>query len=172
MSSTASWRTFGSALAGALLAGAGCASLATGELIHEDDFRNGLGHWHIEAEKPGNIRAADGVLDIEVPANSEIILEGTVDPTERRREGPFGDHTGYYSLEDDFPDFHVKTVTHRAKPVYHTTIVGPPPQEDGFIGYAIERLMHPLMKMQIPELVDYHMPMEGVFHNLMIVSIE
>ncbi|HZE97163.1 MAG TPA: menaquinone biosynthesis decarboxylase [Planctomycetota bacterium] len=111
-------------------------------------------------------------LDIEVPANAEIILEGTVDPAERRREGPFGDHTGYYSLEDDFPVFRVNAVTHRAKPVYHTTIVGPPPQEDGYIGYAIERLMHPLMKLQIPEMVDYHMPMEGVFHNLMIVSIQ
>ncbi|MBV8881940.1 MAG: menaquinone biosynthesis decarboxylase, partial [Planctomycetaceae bacterium] len=111
-------------------------------------------------------------LDIHVPANAEIILEGTVDPTERRREGPFGDHTGYYSLDDDFPVFRVNAITHRSKPVYHTTIVGPPPQEDGYIGYAIERLMHPLMKMQIPEMVDYHMPMEGVFHNLMIVSID
>jgi 4-hydroxy-3-polyprenylbenzoate decarboxylase len=111
-------------------------------------------------------------LDIAVPANAEIILEGTVDPAERRREGPFGDHTGYYSLDDDFPVFRVNAVTHRAKPVYHTTIVGPPPQEDGYIGYAIERLMHPLMKMQIPEMVDYHMPMEGVFHNLMIISIK
>jgi 4-hydroxy-3-polyprenylbenzoate decarboxylase len=110
-------------------------------------------------------------LDLEVPANAEIVLEGTIDPAERRREGPFGDHTGYYSLEDDFPVFRVQCVTHRAKPVYHTTIVGPPPQEDGYIGAAIERLMLPLMKMQIPELADYHMPIEGIFHNLMIVSI-
>jgi 4-hydroxy-3-polyprenylbenzoate decarboxylase len=110
-------------------------------------------------------------LDLSVPANAEIVLEGTVDPQERRREGPFGDHTGYYSLEDDFPVFRVRAITHRAKPVYHTTIVGPPPQEDGVIGMAIERLMLPLMKMQIPELVDYHMPVEGIFHNLMIVSI-
>jgi len=110
-------------------------------------------------------------LDLSVPANAEIVLEGTVDPQERRREGPFGDHTGYYSLEDDFPVFRVRAITHRAKPVYHTTIVGTPPQEDGFIGAAIERLMLPLMKMQLPELVDYHMPIEGIFHNLMIVSI-
>jgi 4-hydroxy-3-polyprenylbenzoate decarboxylase len=110
-------------------------------------------------------------VEIEVPANAEIILEGTIDPQERRREGPFGDHTGYYSLDDDFPVFRIGCITHRAKPVYHTTIVGPPPQEDGFIGLAIERLMLPLMKMQIPELVDYHMPVEGVFHNLMILSI-
>ncbi len=111
-------------------------------------------------------------VEIDVPANAEIVLEGTVDPVERRREGPFGDHTGYYSLEDDFPVFRVQCITQRAKPVYHTTIVGAPPQEDGYIGYAIERLMLPLMKLQIPELVEYHMPMEGIFHNLMIVSIK
>ncbi len=110
-------------------------------------------------------------LDIEVPANAEIVLEGTIDPVERRTEGPFGDHTGYYSLEDEFPVFRVQAVTHRAKPVYHTIIVGPPVQEDDFMGTAIERLMLPLMKMQLPELVDYHMPYEGIFHNLMIVSI-
>lgn len=110
-------------------------------------------------------------VEIDVPANAEIVLEGTVDPVERRREGPFGDHTGYYSLDDEFPVFRINCITHRAKPVYHTTIVGTPPQEDGYIGYAIERLMQPLMKMTIPELVDYHLPIEGVFHNLMIVSI-
>jgi len=110
-------------------------------------------------------------VEIDVPANAEIVLEGTIDPQERRREGPFGDHTGYYSLDDDFPVFRIQAITHRAKPVYHTTIVGPPPQEDGYIGAAIERLMLPLMKMQLPELVDYHMPIEGVFHNLMILSI-
>jgi 4-hydroxy-3-polyprenylbenzoate decarboxylase len=110
-------------------------------------------------------------LDIDIPANAEIVLEGTIDPQERRREGPFGDHTGYYSLDDDFPVFRVQAITHRKNPVYHTTIVGTPPQEDGYIGMAIERLMQPLMKMQLPELVDYHMPIEGVFHNLMILSI-
>lgn len=111
-------------------------------------------------------------LDLEIPANAEIVLEGTIDPQERRREGPFGDHTGYYSLDDDFPVFRVHCVTMRQKPVYHTTIVGTPPQEDGWIGMAIERLMAPLMKMQLPELVDYHLPIEGVFHNLMLVSIK
>jgi len=111
-------------------------------------------------------------LDIDIPANAEIVLEGTIDPGERRREGPFGDHTGYYSLDDDFPVFRVQAITHRKNPVYHTTIVGTPPQEDGYIGMAIERLMQPLMKMQLPELVDYHMPMEGIFHNLMILSIK
>lgn len=110
-------------------------------------------------------------VDIEVPANAEIVLEGTIDPSERRREGPFGDHTGYYSLEDDFPVFRIQAITHTARPIYHTILVGPPVQEDDFMGYAIERLMLPLMKMQLPELVDYHMPFEGVFHNLMLVSI-
>lgn len=110
-------------------------------------------------------------VDIEVPANAEIVLEGTIDPAERRREGPFGDHTGYYSLEDDFPVFRVQAITHTARPIYHTILVGPPVQEDDFMGYAIERMMLPLMKMQLPELVDYHMPFEGVFHNLMLVSI-
>ncbi|MBI2899230.1 MAG: menaquinone biosynthesis decarboxylase [Planctomycetes bacterium] len=110
-------------------------------------------------------------LDIAVPANAEIVLEGWIDPAERRTEGPFGDHTGYYSLRDEFPVFHVECVTHRKNPVYHTIIVGPPPQEDGPMGYAIERLFLPLMKMNLHELVDYHLPPEGVFHNLMIVSI-
>ncbi len=110
-------------------------------------------------------------VDIAVPANAEIVLEGYIDPAERRVEGPFGDHTGYYSLEDEFPVFHVTAMTHRAKPVYHTIIVGPPVQEDDFMGYAIERLFLPLMKLHLSEVVDYHMPYEGVFHNLMIVAI-
>ncbi|MBI4564064.1 MAG: menaquinone biosynthesis decarboxylase [Planctomycetes bacterium] len=110
-------------------------------------------------------------LDIEVPAGSEIVLEGTLDPAERRTEGPFGDHTGYYSLPDEFPVFRVQAVTHRKSPLYHTILVGPPVQEDCFIGGAIERLFLPLMRMQLSEVVDYHMPYEGVFHNLMIVSI-
>ncbi len=111
-------------------------------------------------------------VDLEVPANAEIILEGYVDLNELRREGPFGDHTGYYSLADDYPVFHVTCVTHRRDPVYHTTIVGPPPQEDYFMGHAIERILLPVMKLQFPEIVDVHMPAEGIFHNLMIISIK
>jgi 4-hydroxy-3-polyprenylbenzoate decarboxylase len=109
--------------------------------------------------------------DLEVPANSEIILEGYVDLAEMRTEGPFGDHTGFYSLEGDFPAFHVTCVTHRRDPIYLTTIVGPPPQEDFFMGHAVERIFLPVMRMQYPEIVDVAMPAEGVFHNLMIVSI-
>jgi len=111
-------------------------------------------------------------VDILVPAEAEIVLEGFVDPEERRREGPFGDHTGFYSLEDDFPVFHVTAVTRRESPVYLTTIVGRPPMEDGFLGEAVERLFLPLVKKTIPEIVDMHLPVEGIFHNLMIVAIQ
>ena len=111
-------------------------------------------------------------VDLEVPAEAEIVLEGYVDPGERRREGPFGDHTGFYSLDDDFPVFHVTAVTRRERPVYLTTIVGRPPMEDGFMGEAVERLFLPLVKKTIPEIVDMHLPVEGIFHNLMIVAID
>ena len=110
-------------------------------------------------------------VDLEVPANAEIILEGYVDLGELRTEGPFGDHTGFYSLEGSYPVFHVACITHRKDPLYMTTIVGPPPQEDYFIGHAIERVFLPVMKMQHPEIVDVAMPAEGIFQNLMIVSI-
>jgi len=110
-------------------------------------------------------------VDLEVPANSEIVLEGYVDLQDARLEGPFGDHTGFYSQEGDFPVFHITCVTHRKDPVYLTTIVGPPPQEDFFMGHAVERIFLPIMKMQYPEIVDVSMPAEGIFHNLMLVSI-
>jgi 4-hydroxy-3-polyprenylbenzoate decarboxylase len=109
--------------------------------------------------------------DIEVPAQAEIVLEGYVELGEMRREGPFGDHTGFYSLADDYPVFHVTCVTHRKNPVYATTIVGPPPMEDFYMGKAIERIFLPLMRMQLPEIRDICMPAEGVFHNLILVSI-
>lgn len=111
-------------------------------------------------------------VDIAVPAEAEIVLEGFVEPGERRREGPFGDHTGFYSLDDDFPVFHVTAVTRRKEPVYLTTIVGRPPMEDGFLGEAVERLFLPLVKKTIPEIVDMYLPVEGIFHNLMLVSID
>ncbi|HYP12553.1 MAG TPA: menaquinone biosynthesis decarboxylase, partial [Bryobacteraceae bacterium] len=109
--------------------------------------------------------------DIEVPANSEMVLEGYLEIGESRVEGPFGDHTGYYSLEDSYPVFHVTCVTQRRRPVYPTTIVGPPPMEDFYMGKAIERIFLPLMRMQLPEVRDMCMPAEGVFHNLMLISI-
>jgi 4-hydroxy-3-polyprenylbenzoate decarboxylase len=110
-------------------------------------------------------------VDLEVPANAEIVLEGYVDPAEHRLEGPFGDHTGYYSLARDYPVFHLTAVTRRARPIYPTTIVGRPPQEDYWLGKATERIFLPVMKLMLPEIVDVNMPAEGVFHNLVIVSI-
>ena len=110
-------------------------------------------------------------VDLEVPASAEIILEGHVHLDELRTEGPFGDHTGFYSLEDLYPVFHVSCITHRKNPIYATTIVGKPPQEDAYMGKAVERIFLPLMKLTIPELVDINLPIEGVFHNLMIASI-
>ena len=110
-------------------------------------------------------------VDLEVPAASEIVLEGYINLDELRTEGPFGDHTGFYSLEDLYPVFHVTCITHRKDPVYAATIVGKPPQEDAYMGKAVERIFLPLMRLNIPELIDINMPIEGVFHNLMIVSI-
>jgi 4-hydroxy-3-polyprenylbenzoate decarboxylase len=111
-------------------------------------------------------------VELEVPAASEIVLEGYVNLDELRSEGPFGDHTGFYSLEDLYPVFHLTCITHRKDPIYATTIVGKPPQEDAYMGKAVERIFLPLMKLTIPELVDINLPIEGVFHNLMFVSIK
>ncbi|MEW6573214.1 MAG: menaquinone biosynthesis decarboxylase [Bacillota bacterium] len=110
-------------------------------------------------------------VDIEVPANAEIVLEGYVDPDERRLEGPFGDHTGYYSLADYYPVFHVTCITHRKNPIYPATVVGRPVMEDAFIGKATERLFLPLIRMQLPEIVDMNFPLEGVVHNCVVVSV-
>ena len=110
--------------------------------------------------------------DLEVPASADFVLEGYVDVEEPlRREGPFGDHTGYYSLADDYPVFHLTAITRRENPIYATTVVGPPPQEDAWLGKATERLFLPLLQMTFPEIVDMNLPIEGVFHNLCIVSI-
>ena len=111
-------------------------------------------------------------VDLEVPAAAEIILEGYVEQGELRREGPFGDHTGYYSLAGDYPVFHLSCITHRRDPIYATTIVGQPPMEDCYLGKATERLFLPLLKMTLPELVDMNLPLEGVFHNCAIISIK
>ncbi|MCL5097144.1 MAG: menaquinone biosynthesis decarboxylase [Candidatus Omnitrophica bacterium] len=112
-------------------------------------------------------------IDLEVPAEADFVLEGYVDPTEPlRMEGPFGDHTGYYSLPDLYPAFHLTCITHRRQPVYPATIVGIPPMEDFYIGSASVRLFLPVLKMSMPELVDLAMPAEGVFHNLVFVSIK
>jgi len=111
-------------------------------------------------------------VDLEVPANAEIVLEGYVNLDELRTEGPFGDHTGFYSLADEYPVFHLTCMTRRRNPIYATTIVGKPPMEDAWMGKAVERIFLPLMRVTIPELVDVNLPVEGIFHNLMIVSIK
>jgi 4-hydroxy-3-polyprenylbenzoate decarboxylase len=110
-------------------------------------------------------------VDLEVPAQAEYVLEGYVTPGEVRPEGPFGDHTGYYSPAEDYPVFHLTAITHRRDPIYPTTMVGRPPTEDFFMGTAATRVMLPALQMTLPEVVDINMPAEGIFHNLTIVSI-
>jgi 4-hydroxy-3-polyprenylbenzoate decarboxylase len=111
-------------------------------------------------------------IDMEVPAESEFVLEGYVDPAEKRTEGPFGDHTGYYSLQGEYPVFHVTAITHRNRPVYSATVVGRPPMEDCYMAKATERIFLPPLKKLLPEIIDYWMPWEGVFHNIVVVAIE
>ncbi len=111
-------------------------------------------------------------VDLRVPAEADFVIEGYVDVNERRTEGPFGDHTGVYSLAGEFPVFHVTAVTHRNNPVYQTIIVGKPPQEDYYLGKATERLFLPLLKTQMPELLDMNMPMFGNFHNFLFLKIK
>ncbi|MBL8960736.1 MAG: menaquinone biosynthesis decarboxylase [Gemmatimonadetes bacterium] len=111
--------------------------------------------------------------DLEVPWDAEIVIEGEIDPSEPLVvEGPFGDHTGFYSEADLYPRVHVKAVTMKSNPVYATTIVGRPPMEDFYLGGATERIFLPLLRLTTPEIVDYHMPAEGIFHNLVFVSID
>jgi 4-hydroxy-3-polyprenylbenzoate decarboxylase len=110
-------------------------------------------------------------IDMEVPAESEFILEGYVDPEEKRVEGPFGDHTGYYSLQGEYPVFHLTAVTHRKSAVYSATVVGRPPMEDCYMAEATERIFLPPLRMVLPEIIDYWMPWEGVFHNIVVVAI-
>lgn len=111
--------------------------------------------------------------DLEVPAEAELVIEGYIDPSEPLvTEGPFGDHTGFYSLADLYPRMHVTAITQRKSPVYPATLVGRPPMEDYWLGHATERIFLPLLKLTVPEIVDYHMPAAGIFHNLVFVSID
>jgi 4-hydroxy-3-polyprenylbenzoate decarboxylase len=122
-------------------------------------------------QKPLELVKAETV-DLEVPAHAEYILEGYVNLGELRTEGPFGDHTGFYTMQDEYPVFHLTCITHRKDPIYAATIVGKPPMEDAWMGKAVERIFLPLMQLTLPEIVDVNLPAEGVFHNLMIVSIK
>jgi 4-hydroxy-3-polyprenylbenzoate decarboxylase len=110
-------------------------------------------------------------IDLEIPANAEIVLEGWVKVDELRMEGPFGDHTGYYTPPEPYPVFHLTAITHRENPIYHATVVGKPPMEDAWLGKATERIFLPIIRMINPEIVDMNLPVEAAFHNLAIVSI-
>src|SRR5262249_61858654 len=116
-------------------------------------------------------RVTAKTVDVAVPAEAEIVLEGWVDPRERRLEGPFGDHTGYYSLARDYPVFHLRAITRRRHPIYPTTIVGRPPQEDYWLGKATERIFLPIIRLLLPEVVGMNMPAQGPFPKLVIVSV-
>ncbi len=120
--------------------------------------------------KPARMVKAKTV-DVEVPADAEYVIEGYVDPAERRLEGPFGDHTGYYSLAEEFPVLHVTALTSRRSPIYPATIVGVPPMEDGWMGKAVERIFLPLVQLSVPEIADMNLPVETAFHNMAFVSI-
>ena len=133
--------------------------------VDEMVFAGFLRHKSVELTKCKTV-------DLEVPAHAEIILEGYIATDELRREGPFGDHTGFYSLADDYPTFHITCITHRKNPIYAATIVGKPPQEDCYLAKATERIFLPLLQQIVPEIVDINMPFEGVFHNCVIVSIK
>jgi 4-hydroxy-3-polyprenylbenzoate decarboxylase len=110
-------------------------------------------------------------IDMEVPAEAEIVIEGYVHPTDTLLEGPFGDHTGFYSLADRYPKLEVTAITHRRDPIYPTTIVGKPPMEDYYMGKATERIFLPLLKTMVPDILDYSLPMAGAFHNCVYVKI-
>jgi 4-hydroxy-3-polyprenylbenzoate decarboxylase len=110
-------------------------------------------------------------IPLEVPAHAEIVIEGLVDPKQRFIEGPFGDHTGFYSLSAPYPVFRVTAITHRSRPIYPATIVGKPPMEDYYLGKATERIFLPLVQMVTPDVMDYHLPMFGAFHNAVFVKI-
>lgn len=122
-------------------------------------------------EAPVEMVACVSQPSLSVPAEAEIVVEGYLAPGERRLEGPFGDHTGFYSLADQYPVFHVTAITHRRDPIYQTIVVGPPPMEDTFMGKATERLFLPFLKLTLPEVVDLNLPEFGVFHNCVFVSI-
>lgn len=111
--------------------------------------------------------------DLDVPAEADIVIEGYIDPAEDLvLEGPFGDHTGFYSLADYYPEVHVTAITQRSDPLYPATLVGRPPMEDYYMGHATERIFLPLLRLTVPEIVDYHMPAPGIFHNLVFVAID
>jgi 4-hydroxy-3-polyprenylbenzoate decarboxylase len=124
----------------------------------------------IRGENPKLVKCISN--DLEVPADADIVIEGWCDPEEMEIEGMFGDHTGYYTLKKPFPVMHVETITTKKDPLYYATVVGKPPLEDKYLGYATERIFLPLLKTTAPDLIDYAMPENGVFHNLILCKID
>jgi len=124
--------------------------------------------------RKNSVKLAKAVTsDLLVPAEADVVIEGYIDPGEALvLEGPFGDHTGFYSLADHYPAMHVTAITMRDDPIFPTTIVGRPPMEDFYLGHATERIFLPLLQLTVPEIVDYHMPAYGIFHNLVFVAID
>lgn len=163
------WAARGEKMPVAAIIGADPATVFSGLAPVPEGVSNFVFAGFVRSE-PVELVAARSV-DLEVPAEAEIVLEGYVDPAERKVEGPFGDHTGYYSAPEPFPVFRVTRVTHRARPVYLTTVTGKPPTEDAVLGKAVERVFRPVIRLVLPELVDMNLPLEGLFINVAIVSI-
>ena len=163
------WASRGEKMPGAAIIGTDPATVFAGLAPVPEGISNFVFAGFLRSEPVELVPARS--VDLEVPANAEIVLEGFVDPTEQKVEGPFGDHTGYYSAPEPFPVFHVTRVTHRARPLYLTTVTGKPPTEDAVLGKAVERVFRPVLRLVLPEIVDMNLPMEGLFINVGIVSI-
>ncbi len=163
------WAARGERMPVAIALGADPATLLSGLAPIPEGISNFVFAGFLRGSPVEMVRARS--VDLEVPAQSEIVLEGYVDPAERRIEGPFGDHTGYYSAPEPFPVLHVTRVTHRAAPIYLATVTGKPPTEDSVLGKAVERIFLPVIRMVLPEVVDMNLPEEGLFINVGIVSI-
>ncbi len=163
------WSARGERMPVAAVLGADPATLLAGLSPVPEGLPNWAFAGFLRGEALEMVRAA--TIDLEVPAEAEIVLEGYVDPSERHVEGPFGDHTGYYSAPEPFPVLHVTHVTQRAGAVYLTTVTGRPPTEDSVLGQAVERIFRPVVRLVLPEIVDMHLPEAGLFINVLVVSV-
>jgi 4-hydroxy-3-polyprenylbenzoate decarboxylase len=163
------WAARGERMPVAAVLGADPATVLSGLAPVPEGISNWVFASFVRSESLELVRAK--TVDLEVPAQAEIVLEGYVDPAERAVEGPFGDHTGYYSAPEEFPVFHVTHITHREHPVYLSTVTGKPPTEDAVLGKAVERLFLPVVRLVLPEIVDMNLPVEGLFINVGIISI-
>ncbi|MCI4356498.1 MAG: menaquinone biosynthesis decarboxylase [Thermoplasmata archaeon] len=163
------WAARGERMPVAAVLGADPATVLSGLAPVPEGISNWVFASFVRSEPLELVRAE--TVDLEVPAQAEIVLEGYVDPSERKIEGPFGDHTGYYSAPEEFPVFHVTHITRRKNPVYLSTVTGKPPTEDAVLGKAVERLFLPVVRLVLPEIVDMNLPVEGLFINVVVVSI-